>query len=143
MDFSSGIIIDFGLNLAGYMVVTLLVYVLAIRQKRPQSAPAVQPHRNMTTAPTRSAAMPPAESAFVSLASTRRAPRFDQVVGDHEAPALRPDDTLSVASRRENRRAIYREARQLLARGQSQGELLARLPLTEDEIEMLSMAGNA
>jgi hypothetical protein len=146
MDFSTNVIIDFGLNLAGYIIVALLVYVLVSRQRRPQAAPAAQLPDNMKMAPARPAtyshAAMTSQPAFVALTSDGRSPRFDRVVGDNDVPSGLPTADPAV-SRRENRRAIYREARQLLARGKSRGELLARLPLTEDELEMLSMAGNA
>lgn len=146
MDFSTGVIIDFGLNLAGYAVVALLVYVLVSQKRRPQPAPAVQPQSNMNALPSRaatySAATAASQPAFVQLTAEGRRPRFDRIVGDNDMVAVTPQ-TEPAATRRENRRAIYREARQLLARGKSRGELLARLPLTEDEVEMLSMAGNA
>jgi hypothetical protein len=64
--------------------------------------------------------------------------RIDAVRAATEKPTL----PVSV-SRQENRRAIYREARRLLAGGQSQTDLSRRLPLTEDEIEMLSVSGRA
>jgi len=90
MDFSTGVIIDFGLNLAGYVIVALLVYVLASRQRRPQPAPAVQQPGNMRMASaarpaTYSQATLASQPAFVPLTSEGRTSRFDRVVGDTDA----------------------------------------------------------
>ncbi len=145
MDFSTDILIDFGLNMAGYLTITLLVYVLTRLRRKDKSIAPQQTAINIPAAQPRPSILTPvrpaqAEPTFVSFGGERPghvgpvvSAARPQVVETQPAPGTRQD----------NRRAIYREARQLLARGKSQSELLARLPLTEDEIEMLSIAGNA
>jgi hypothetical protein len=141
MDFSPEIMIDFGFNLAGYLVVTLLICVLLRRRKARHQTP-VDGNPNESedkvksaTQETYSRSDPSME--YVSLAASDSDDGNNSAGDAHRAAASGP------ASRQENRRAIYREARRLLARGKSGKELIGSLPLTEDEIEMLSVSGQA
>jgi hypothetical protein len=148
MDFSSEILIDFGLNMAGYVIVTLLVYLMLSRRRRATGHSS--DHRRLAAA---SAMEPKAgleagragdRMEFVPLSEHVETPQVATGRRIDAARAATEKPTLPVSiSRQENRRAIYREARRLLAGGQSQSDLSRRLPLTEDEIEMLSVSGRA
>ena len=140
MDFSSEVLIEFGLNLAGYLLVALLVYLMVSRRRSTQAAARIQ------SAIVPSSAAPAAPSQirkessapqFISLALNR--------VGEPAAsPLPAGEEPVSGAHLRQaNRRAIYAEARRLLARGASSRDLGHKLPLTEAEIELLSAIGNA
>lgn len=135
MDFSSDVLIEFGLNLAGYIVVALLVYVvlagrMSRKAARAEASPAAETEK--TPVSPQATAVPIRRPEFVSLAEAA-APETQKESQQSAVPA----------SRQENRRAIYREARQLLAKGKSRAELLHRLPLTDNELEMLTVTGKA
>ncbi len=153
MDFSTETIIEFGLNLAGYVVVALLVYILLRRREsaRPKAKEAAKPidsKEKSSIADTKSI------RKSASPAQNRPEPEF-MILPKAAVPSVKPvaqpvaavrqgePETIIGANRRENRRAIYREARRLLANGRSHNELLESLPITEDELEMLSVAGKA
>jgi hypothetical protein len=145
MEFSSEILIESGLNLAGYLVVAALLYILMSRRmpKRPKTAvppagPAVETTTPLFAAP--SARQRSADaSVFVPLTSAASAAPSNSITRS----ATPDQDAVERISRRENRRAIYREARRLLALGNSRRELMDKFPLTEDEIELLSVTGKA
>jgi len=153
MDFSSDVLIDFGLNLAGYIIVALLTYILLGRRGR--SEVKLSPAATCAATPM-AAGRPLVERAvattfaasdpeFIPLAhQSERKPDYGNregaVVSGREDRSVKP---LTVATRQENRRAIYQEARRLLASGRSRHELLHQLPLTEGELELLSVAGKA
>lgn len=138
MDFSQNVMIDFGLNLAGYLIVLILVFLL-VRQPRkkptpPQSAALPTPidatdRQRVISRELR--ATRSVEPAFVELGRPSPAPPENRKIDE------------SLPNRQHHRRAIYNEARALLARGRTRSELLQRLPLTEDEIEILAATGNA
>lgn len=145
MEFSSDILIESGLNLAGYLVVAVLLYLLIGRRNSTRTKQAASTAGPIATAaPTVShvaaAKQPPADNpVFIPLAAGAPA-----VPSSQSAKSIVPDsDVMEQISRRENRRAIYREARRLLALGNSRRELMDKFPLTEDEVELLSVAGKA
>lgn len=148
MDFSFDILIDFGLNLAGYLLVGGLVYLLVTRRRAPidKSGAAAKTDRDDALAG-RIKEVPeimprPVVTEFIALADQNRisetvTSKVDATIDD-EPTLIRRD-----ATRRADRRAICLEAKRLLAKGKSHGELLRQLPLTENELEMLSVAGKA
>lgn len=146
MDFSQEVLIDFGLNLAGYLLVLIILYVIVSRRKKEtvrESVPETPPAQ--TDMPQRIVPRPAVAEAleYVSLdagrpAAVRAEPAARKVISDPE-----PVKTLTAASRRENRRAIYQQARRMLQQGGSRNDLLDRLPLTEEELEMISATGKA
>jgi len=145
MEFSSEILIESGLNLAGYLVVAVLLYLMigrrsSTRTKQPAlpSSPVAAPAP--TISPAASAKPRSADNpVFIPLGASA-SPTPTTKTGKSVAPDT---DVVEQISRRENRRAIYREARRLLALGNSRRELMDKFPLTEDEIELLSVAGKA
>ena len=143
MDFSPETLIDFGLNLAGYAIVTLLVFLISNRRSSKKKAPSKEPENKMTTTPVarnKSAAAGTARMDFIAFADEKGG-RSDEVLS---MPASSDQSSETVpTSRQENRRAIYREARRLLARGKSGRDLMDSLPITEDEVEMLSFSRQA
>ena len=152
MDFSLEVLTEFALNLAGYLIVTLLVIVLVARRRQAHKAAAVAGHINAVVPPVleaaRRAVLPrkaDSEPEFLSLSGPQIRPA--RSIGEakpHLAATEVEERPVSVSvSRQENRRAIYRQARQLLAKGESHRDLLNRLPLTDDEVAMLSATGNA
>jgi hypothetical protein len=153
MDFSSDVLIDFGLNLAGFLVVALLLYTLigkkSARGKTPVAAfqprPVAIPAAPVTLPPPTVKQPAGRDPEFVPL-SARNSAASAEVERHRPAIAAVVDDGprrgLSV-SRQQNRRAIYEEARRLLAGGKSRGELLSQLPVTEGELDMLTVAGKA
>lgn len=143
MEFSSDLLIESGLNLAGYLVVAALLYLLMSRRtKKPARPlrPAADPAAHQSAAANHPVKLRPTDgSVFLSLASATPTPPTKA-----RSRSLTPEpDVRTEQSRRDNRRAIYREARRLLAQGNSRRELLDRFPLTEDEIELLSVTGKA
>jgi len=153
MDFSSDILIDFGLNVAGYLVVALLLYVLIGKKSARGKATVAAPRSRPVAIPAAPVTLPPPavrhpggrDPEFVPL-SARISAAGAEVERPRPAIAAVADDGprrgLSV-SRQQNRRAIYEEARRLLAGGKSRGELLSQLPVTEGELDMLTVAGKA
>ncbi len=151
MDFSSEILIDFGLNLAGYVIVTLLVYLMLSRRRRATGLSSdhrrlagtstVEPKTGSETVECRRTGD---KMEFIPLSECEETPKTaaNHHIENGRGTIGKPAASVSI-SRQENRRAIYREARRLLAGGKSQGDLLHRLPLTENEIEMLSVSGQA
>jgi len=141
MDFSSDVLIDFGLNLAGYLVAVVITYLLLGNSKE-RKKPAAQ---TATASFPREGKLPemqtPASVAsdpeYIPLAAKKE--RLSKVSRESE-PSVYP---LTPAARKENRRAIYQEARRLLASGKPRSDLLRQLPLTENELEMLSVTGQA
>lgn len=150
MDFSSDVLIDFGLNLAGYLVVALLIYMIVKRR----------PAENRTAAKTTSAARPQAvisagmasspkltqvmiEPEFVSLSETKIGRAGADRPKSGALAAGEADGAVSGKWRRQDRRAIYAEARRLLARGDSPSDLMTKLPVTESELDMLTATGRA
>lgn len=144
MDFSQDVMIEFGLNVAGYLAVALLVLLL-VRWRdgdkfRAKTRRVGEPIRTgdleITIGDSRAEKTGP---EFVALPAGIKAtvtgrPALAEISGGRLAS---PDE------RQKNRQEIYRQARQLLARGRSGQELLDRLPLTEQELEMLSAAHGA
>ncbi len=150
MDFSSDVLIDVGLNLAGYLVAALLVYLILKKhpvnnrtaRKRPSAS---GPNTTASAAGASSpvAARPDVEPEFVSLSETKSAAGGnDRPAHGATAPAG-ADVPVSGEWRRQNRRAIYAEARRLLARGDSPSDLMTKLPVTESELDMLTVTGRA
>lgn len=148
MDFSSNVMIDFGLNLIGYLVITLLIYQLnSRRQRRINIAlPAVSPGKEKQAAPS----VPKTEKQVKAVSDSEYIPLAGSLF---PSPPKAPQTTVSSenrqtitidrnTNRQENRKAIYREARRLLAGGRSGNDLMAQLPLTENEVEMLSASGS-
>lgn len=139
MEFSSNVLIDFGLNLAGYMLAALLVYVLYRRTDRTARAePAAgtirkaQPEKANPSPPKSIERPPKPDPEFLPLSNRAQAPPG----GDRE-------DEGGADWRRRNRHAIYEEARRLLAGGTSPSDLLSRLPVTESELDMLTVTNKA
>ena len=149
MDFSSDVLIDFGLNLAGYLIVSLLIYVLVGRRaagRKPAASAQTSAAAARKTAPVAAVRQTVDRDAeFVPL-NVRRAVVIDRGGQPSAATAAaqseRPGSD-SPTSRQQNRRAIYEEARRLLAGGKSRSDLLTQLPVTEGELEMLSVTGKA
>ncbi len=150
MDFSSDVLIDVGLNLAGYLVAALLIYLIV--KKRPVDNCAV--HKKSSAAkPGAAASVPGAPSSpkaaaafepeFVSLSDIRLAPTGAGRRAPGSSPSASADAPVSGEWRRQNRRAIYAEARRLLARGDSPSDLMSKLPVTESELDMLTVTGRA
>ncbi len=148
MEFSSEILIESGLNLAGYLIVAALLYILMSRRtpkaSRPTTLPAGSATAKNASAPVTPSATPtkqrPADqSVFIPLAAGASAAPSNDIT----RPVTPAQDVVEQISRRENRREIYREARRLLAKGNSRRELMDKFPLTEDEIELLSVTGKA
>ena len=141
MEFSQNTLIQFGLDIAGYLTIGVLLYVLLSRRlsRRDRSdqveklpvKPEVKPVPQVVSE----------RGEFVNLPEPKEEKSFKVI----ETPqSLRLSATKdSTMTRRENRRAIYQEARQLLANGHSRRDVMTRLPLTETELEMLSAAGQA
>jgi len=152
MDFSLDVLIEFALNLAGYLIVTLLVFVLVARRRQASKTSTTTGHVNVVipsvkeTTP-RAAVTAKASSGpeFLSLSGLPARPvKENKGVKPRLASEKVTEKPVSLTvSRQENRRAIYHQARQLLAKGASHRDLLSRLPLTDDEIAMLSATGNA
>lgn len=145
MELSSDVFIDFGLNLAGYIVAALMLYILTGRRRRRHSEELHGEGRGNARAasssrPENVIVREPAESEpeFIALAGDRR-PAAEGAVGTGRSRM----PTSVRATRQENRRAIYHEARRLLASGTAHSEVLDQLPLTEGELELLSVAGKA
>jgi type IV secretory pathway VirB10-like protein len=154
MEFSSDIMMEFGLNLAGYIIVAVTTYWIATRSRKAKgnqsgsnkintvvnSEPIV---RKTSTSPVTTRAdegMEYISFANIGAIPVQSVPDLAAIGQKQEQPET---ETPRPVSRQENRRAIYREARRLLARGKSNSDLMQQLPLTEDEVEMLSMAPNA
>ena len=145
MEFSTHILTDFALNLAGYIVVALLVYLLlSKRANRAQSGSDSKPAAAQPTVEFKKVGRPVSQASkpeFISLFGVG-SPRMP--ASAPQQPEPQPDARPpAIDNRRDNRRAIYREAKRLLALGGSRTELLATLPLTEDELEMLSVTAKA
>ena len=144
MDFSQDVMIEFGLNVAGYLVVALLVLLLV--QWRNGNKPRAKIHREGE--PIRNGNL---EIMVGDRSAEKTGPEFVALTANLKAgPTGRPDwpeisagRPPSAGERQKNRQEIYRQARQLLARGRSGRDLLDRLPLTEQELEMLSAAQGA
>ncbi len=158
MDFSSDILITSGLNLAGYLLVAVLVLLLVKNRsaKRVDSnmaadtpAPRVRAYQPVETP----AAARDIDARFIPLPKHPIEP--DETPDTAMAASVADTDTPDMAfaevpvsavgeqrSRQANRRAIYCQARKMLAEGRSSRELRSKLPLTEDEVDMLSLAGS-
>ncbi len=147
MDFSSDVLIDVGLNLAGYLIAALLVFLVlkkhpvndrAAHEKPSAAEPTAVATAQNTPSPRRAPAFEP---EFVSLSETKPAPSG----AGRRASESSESATAPVAGewRRQNRRAIYAEARRLLARGDSPSDLMTKLPVTESELDMLTVTGRA
>ena len=148
MDFSPEVLIDFGLNLAGYLIAALMIYVIIGRRGRAQSQPApekkpatvaVQDQTIVTKPVVATADVPRAE--FISLSGLAERP--PAAAAARPSRMVEPEFPMTAAARKENRRAIYQEARRLLAAGKARSDLLQKLPLTENELELLTVTGKA
>jgi hypothetical protein len=150
MDFSSEVLIDFGLNLAGYLLVGLLIYFLLGRRDRQVLRPAATESTAAVSQKTNpavkksAAAVIGSDPEFIPLSGSNQVSP-NRSNGDSSSAGRKTDRVLPItpATRQENRRAIYQEARRLLASGKPRGDLLRQLPLTEGELEMLSVTGKA
>ena len=148
MDFSSNVMIDFGLNLIGYLVTTMLIYqLISRRQRKIKIATPTMPmsEEKQITRPdlkTDKQIKAPINSEYIPLAGSS----FPSRPQSPETTVLSENTPMVPISRetnrQENRKAIYREARRLLAGGRSRNDLMERLPLTENEVDMLSVTGN-
>jgi len=145
MDFSPEVLIDFGFNLAGYAIAALLIYLVLGRRSRKikttgSIAEALALKHRHKDRPINNSAERRSPMEFVAFGE-----RPEQAVNDAAETRARiePENQSRPLSRQESRRAIYREARRLLAKGRSGSELLSSLPLTEDEMEMLSFSRQA
>jgi hypothetical protein len=148
MDFSSDVFIDVGLNLAGYLVAALLGYLIAKRQPARRRTAEESPAAKPQTSASAHTAPPPkkttaVEPEFVSLSQAKDIGTDADPLARAAAEAAQAAGPVSGEWRRQNRRAIYAEARRLLARGDSPGDLLKKLPVTESELDMLTVAGRA
>ena len=124
MDFSSDILIQFGLNLIGYMIAGLLVYILTagVRKVAPSSIP--------TTGSAVAGLSQPQENPDSADAVTTADPEIILLTDNNppavKAPACESPSATTVGdgpeqkrinSRRDNRKAIYREAREFVQAG--------------------------
>ncbi len=156
MEMSQEMLIDFGLNLAGYLVVVILAYVLfRLPHRQRKSSQTAQRDELMPTPPQQTEAKPVAHSSrpsfgpqpdYIELAqmkvqATERTKQTTQITA--ETTKNRTTGRDAGFSRRNNRREIYNQARDLLSKGKSSRELLQQLPITEGELEMLSLARKA
>lgn len=140
MELSQEVLIDFGLNLAGYIVVVLLAYVLfrmPQRSRKFKTKPLKTIREEIVrTEPSSVRAEKPVlpQSDYIALSGMQ---------SSAPAQSQRSSQPDVVYNRRKNRREIYEQARKLLSKGKSSAELLEQLPITEGELEMLSMARKA
>jgi hypothetical protein len=152
MDFSSDVLIEFGLNLAGYIIAALLIYLLLGMRK--QRAEQMERHEDAAPSKTKAeiskqktfpAAAINRDVEFVPLSKARTGNDDSSEDKSPEKTDADVEDTAqpAVISRQASRRAIYQEARRLLASGKPHSDLLEQLPLTEGELEMLTVAGKA
>lgn len=149
MDFSSEVLIDFGLNLAGYIIVGLLIYCL-LRRRDWQAFHTAAIDTTVAISQKTNPAINKSPAANIGSD-----PEFIPLSGSSQDSPSRSKSNgsgigkinkvlpITSATRQENRRAIYQEARRLLASGKPRGDLLRQLPLTEGELEMLSVTGKA
>jgi hypothetical protein len=149
MDFSSDVLIDFGLNLAGFIVAAILIYVL-LGKARHNKRPAVNVSNKIMEVKKIAGGAKDAvvgsriDPEFIPLSQRIEGEKSIAISSDTSTDDVtRPTSPITPEVRRKNRRAIYEEARRLLASGKSHGDLLHQLPLTEGELEMLSVAGKA
>jgi hypothetical protein len=151
MEFSSTVLIDFGLNLAGYVIAAMLVYLFMGRVNRAaHSEPVAAATAEEKPAPkiSRSSSFvqrpPQPEVEFVALTKQKtEQAEPDEMSASESTSTRRNEDEGGADWRRRNRRAIYEEARRLLAGGTSRDDLLSRLPVTETELDMLTVTGKA
>jgi hypothetical protein len=150
MEFSSNILIDFGLNLAGYLVAALLMYVL-IGRVRPaeQTGSAAEashekPRKAMSRPSNEALQRPRPDPEFIPLADREKSrPDLNREDGGDRSSSSMIDEQNGIGRRHRNRRAIYEEARRLLAGGASHTDLLSRLPVTESELDILTVTEKA
>lgn len=145
MDFSPEVLVDFGFNLAGYVIVTLLIYlVVGRRSRRDKATESIGAENSIAERiEAQQNKIAPGDKSRMEFVAFNESPvqTFNKPASA-KVPA-QPAGQAHQVSRQENRREIYREARRLLARGKSGSELLGSLPLTEDEMEMLSFSRQA
>jgi len=145
MDFSPEVLIDFGFNLAGYIIVTLLIYlVVGRRSRRVKATESIGKEISVAEKfEAQQNKIAPANKSRMEFVAFKEPPvqTFDDPAS--AKVVAQPAGQAHQVSRQENRREIYREARRLLAKGKSGSELLGSLPLTEDEMEMLSFSQQA
>ena len=147
MDFSQDVIIEFALNLGGYLIVLMLLLLLMKGKTAPKkeqldhvvddNASIEIPEKSVQpAAPSRKV-----DPEFIAFQEDNRTKKFDNnILPVKEAEPVRH---FTQEEKRKNRREIYKEARRLLAKGHSGGDVMRSLPLTEDEVDILSIAGKA
>jgi hypothetical protein len=135
MEFSSDVLVDFGLNLAGYIIVALLIFVLTGRRRKQVNAGMVVPVRTPPQVPS--------QARPISAVGASGEPEFIALSGPPKQIGREASAVPALPDRQKNRRAIYEEARRLLAAGKPHGELLRQLPVTESELDILTAAGKA
>lgn len=146
MDFSQDVLIETGLNIAGYLIVALLVLLLVNRRQAPKEEKAVSNNDNRVKKSKKQKIDIVSQSTpeFLALNKSKGVVAEKDIAV--EIPAELDENTTTVftsADRQKNRREIYKQARKLMAGGKSNNELLEQLPLTEDEVELISTVGNA
>lgn len=150
MDFSSDVLFDFGLSLAGYLFAALLIYMIVKRHliEKRRSAEKTSAAQSQAVASADAVSSPKeistaTEPEFVSLSDTKIIRTAAYRGPSCEIEAGIAGGAVSGEWRRQNRRAIYAEARRLLARGESPNDLMMKLPVTESELDMLKAAVKA
>ncbi|MFH1701042.1 MAG: hypothetical protein ABIE07_10690 [Candidatus Zixiibacteriota bacterium] len=146
MDFSQDVLIEFGLNLAGYLIVALLVLLLVNRRQVRKEKTGTETNNNRANKKARQkidiVTQPHPE--YMSLKKSWVATAPLDVITDNQAKREEKiNPVFTSLDRQKNRREIYKQARKLMAGGKSNDELLEQLPLTVDELELISAAGNA
>jgi hypothetical protein len=150
MDFSSDILVSLALNIIGYLVAAALVAIILRNRKLEKEKP--EPKMQTRDADPE---MPPVRKQESPVQINDPGPEYisfsemprvqTNSANKNTAPDHAPVKSIPhrPPTRQENRRAIYREARKLLAKGKTRDELLHRLPVTENELEMLTVAKRA
>jgi len=128
--------------MAGYITIGILLYVLLSRRLSRKSRSEQPEKPKVKPRPEAMSRKIVDRGEFVDLPESKDEIPL-KVIESNQPLRVAVLNDPAPATRRENRRVIYQEARKLLAQGHSRRDLLSRLPLTETELEMLSAAGQA
>lgn len=146
MDISQGMIIDFALNLLGYLAAVLLTLVLytmvnSRKKKEVSENKQVLPNAEGNSIVKNNFSLETSNLGFVQFASGDKIEKTNvNQVKNVVSPVI--DDRDAIRARRRDRSETIRVASQMLKAGASQEVIKSMLPVSDEELALLAFARN-
>ena len=146
MDISQGMIVDFALNLLGYLaavLLTLVLYTMVNSRKKKEASENKQvlPNAEGNSIVKNNFSPETSNLSFVQFASENKIEKTNvNQVKNVVSPVF--DDRDAIRAKRRDRSETIRVASQMLKAGASQEVIKSMLPVSDEELALLAFARN-